>query len=1245
MKRRLIVIKKASSGNAPVTPVITISAQPTNQSTSDGNAAFSVTASVTQGATLSYQWQRSTDGGSTFSALSGETSSSLSLSSLTVSSDQYEYRCVVSATGGAASVNSDSATLSVVPTVTISAQPQAQSTSNGSASFSVTASASVGGTLSYQWQRSTDGTNFSNISGETSSSLSLSSLTVSSDQYKYRVSVSADYNAQSVTSNSATLSVVPVVSISVQPSNQSASNGAASFSVTAGASLGGSVTGYQWQVSSDGVNYSNISGATSSTLSLTGLTLNEHDNDYRVVVSGSNGASSVTSQIAVLSVVPVISISSQPSNQTTSDGNASFSVTASANMGGSISSYQWQRSTDGGSSYSNLSGQTSSSLSLSSLTVSSDQYKYRVIVYGNGNAVSQTSNAVTLTVLPVITISAQPQSATTNTTSQSFSVTASASVGGTLSYQWQRSTNSGSTWSNLSGATSSSYSQTSITTSFNSYQYRCVVSANYGASSVNSSAAVLTVQPVITISVQPASQTVTSPSVSFSVTASTSISGNSLTYQWQRSTDSGSSWSNISGATSSSYTDSSVAYSYSGYQYRCVVSQTLATSVNSNAATLTVNSGITINSQPASQTTSTTTATFSVQASITFSGTLSYQWQRRPDSNSSWSNFVGETSSSLSLSGLSVSDSGKQYRCVVSGNQGASSVTSSAATLTVNPVITISVQPSNQTANSTTASFSVTASATLGATLGYQWFVSTDSGATYNAITSLSNASAVTSTLSLTGLALSDNGKKYYCLVYSTSANTSANAQSNAATLSMVPAITISSQPSNQTAILGTSATFSVSASITLSATLSYQWQSSSDGSSWSNISGATSSSYTFTTAMADQSKQYRCVLSGTDGAASVNSNAGILTVQAYTQASVGFANGYALKGGYAWSWGASSGLGSGSTVSVSSPVSMNSVNYVFIGNNSGSGSGGMALDSNSYAFGWGSNSVGQIGNNSTTTFVSTPVSVVGGIRWKQLACNPSQTALPMTAGIDLNGYAFCWGRSNTGAIGNNQTGTVSASSPSSVVGGKQFSFIANGSGSGGVTALDANGYAWSWGAAAGDGTPLARSSPVSVVGGRQFTTVSRAALMAVALDLNSYAYAWGSGITTGALGQNSTLVTSFAPVSVVGGRQWRSIMASVGVSGAYFVVALDSNSYAFAWGSNSLGQLGLNSTVAMASSPTSVVGGIQFNEIYAGHASVIARSGSNYYVWGSNQNGVLGNGSTAVISSPTLVTNIPYAP
>ena len=101
------------------------------------------------------------------------------------------------------------------------------------------------------------------------------------------------------------------------------------------------------------------------------------------------------------------------------------------------------------------------------------------------------------------------------------------------------------------------------------------------------------VQNIVTISVQPADASVTAPATAtFSVTASVTTGTGTIAYQWQLSTDSGASFSNISGANSASYTTPATTagtLDEDGYQYRVkLTTDTGADEVVSTAATLTV---------------------------------------------------------------------------------------------------------------------------------------------------------------------------------------------------------------------------------------------------------------------------------------------------------------------------------------------------------------------------------------------------------------------------------------------------------------------------------------------------------------------------------------------------------------------------------------------------------------------------------------------------------------------------------
>ena len=117
----------ASRYGLPVSP--SISSNPANTSVSAGNTAnFAVTSSVSDAGTLSYQWQVSTDSGSTWNNVStgtGGTTSSYTTASTTVSISGYQYRVIVTNTlsGNTAVVTSSVATLTVTqatPTIGLS---------------------------------------------------------------------------------------------------------------------------------------------------------------------------------------------------------------------------------------------------------------------------------------------------------------------------------------------------------------------------------------------------------------------------------------------------------------------------------------------------------------------------------------------------------------------------------------------------------------------------------------------------------------------------------------------------------------------------------------------------------------------------------------------------------------------------------------------------------------------------------------------------------------------------------------------------------------------------------------------------------------------------------------------------------------------------------------------------------------------------------------------------------------------
>jgi hypothetical protein len=197
----------------------------------------------------------------------------------------------------------------------------------------------------------------------------------------------------------------------------------------------------------------------------------------------------------------------------------------------------------------------------------------------------------TLTHAPEITV--QPDDVIILTpTATTFSITAVSDL--ELDYQWQISTDGGSVWSNLTDAgvytdTDTDTLAISNTTGLNDYEYRCVATNTIG--SATSDAALLTTDVVPSISAHPENASVADPaSATFSVTASSLLD---LTYQWQCSTNGGTTWidieigDNYTGTIGDELTIVATTSGMNGYKYRCVVSSVVG-DTTSNAATLTV---------------------------------------------------------------------------------------------------------------------------------------------------------------------------------------------------------------------------------------------------------------------------------------------------------------------------------------------------------------------------------------------------------------------------------------------------------------------------------------------------------------------------------------------------------------------------------------------------------------------------------------------------------------------------------
>jgi len=450
-----------------------------------------------------------------------------------------------------------------------------------------------------------------------------------------------------------------------------------------------------------------------------------------------------------------------------------------------------------------ISGQTNSSLTLNDVG-SSDAGTYSVIV---GGAMGSVTNSATLTVNTPVT--ATPLNDLTLCPGDTAIFSTVASGTGPFSYAWLKN------GPPISGQNGSSLTLNTVSAS-DAATYSVVVIGACGSPATNS--AILTVNAPVMVTVPPANQiTVVGSNVTFSVTAT----GTGLNYQWLFG---GSVIGTASGLTLNNVTTGQAGV------YTVIVTGTCGSPVTNNA-TLTVNVPVSVTVPPVDQT---TVVGSNVTFSVTATGTApTYQWL--------FGGSVIGNASSLNLNNVATGQAGV-YTVIVSGAAG-NSVTNS-ATLTVNVPVSVTVPPVDQTTVvGSNVTFSVTATGTAPT---YQWLF----GGSV-----IGNASS----LNLNNVTTGQAG--VYTVIVSGAAG---NSVTNSATLTVNVPVSVTVPPVDQTTVVGSNVTFSVTATGT---SLSYQWLYNA------SVVG-TASSLTLNSVTAIQGGIYTVIVSGAAGTPVTNSAA-----------------------------------------------------------------------------------------------------------------------------------------------------------------------------------------------------------------------------------------------------------------------------------------------------------------------------------------------------------------------------------
>ena len=353
------------------------------------------------GLDLTYAWQYSADGGKTWKAADDQGYNTATLTVLaSFEQNGYLYRCkITNAAGTVKTSNTAKLTLEVTP-VAFVAHPQAETVKLGNrAAFTVETEGEV---KAYQWQyQMVENGPWWNCTQYTMgyNTTVLNVIAAEKRQgFLYRCRIT-DMAGKKYYSNTAELTVDIPESYAVlsQPQNAWVMAGK---KTTFHVDTQGEGLTYQWEyhkgVDKTGPEYywiamGSTTGCKTDTLTIAGISgaTNRDGWAYRCVITDANGYIYTTEHAFLY--VAAAQIDSQPENQTvTNTGKAKFQVEVS----GSVASYQWQYSKDGGKSWYNSSsatqGYNTATLTVAGVSGSTNRngFLYRcIIIDADGNRI------------------------------------------------------------------------------------------------------------------------------------------------------------------------------------------------------------------------------------------------------------------------------------------------------------------------------------------------------------------------------------------------------------------------------------------------------------------------------------------------------------------------------------------------------------------------------------------------------------------------------------------------------------------------------------------------------------------------------------------------------------------------------------------------------------------------------------------------------------------------------------------
>ncbi len=336
--------------------------------------------------------------------------------------------------------------------------------------------------------------------------------------------------------------------------------------------------------------------------------------------------------------------------------------------------------------------------------------------------------------------------------------------------QWYVSTSNGKSFTPLSnggvysGVTTRTLTITGATAAMNGYEYEAVFTNSVGTATT--SVATLTVGTLPAVTKQPANQTINAGGkTSFSAAATGSPTPS---VQWYVSTNGGTSFAPLvnggvySGVTTGTLTISGATAAMNGCEYEAVFTNSIGTAKTSVAA-LTVHFAPSVTTQPGNQSVN-AGGKISFSAVASGSPATTVKWEVSTNGGKSFtalSNggvYSGVTTGTLTITGATAAMNGYEYKAIFTNSLG--TATTSVAKLTVVVAPTVTTQPTSKSVKpGGSTNFTAAASGTAPSV---QWYVSTNGGATF---TALSNggvySGATTGALTITDATTAMNGYEY----------------------------------------------------------------------------------------------------------------------------------------------------------------------------------------------------------------------------------------------------------------------------------------------------------------------------------------------------------------------------------------------------------------------------------------------------------------------------------------------------